>query len=119
MSFPVAIVARRPRVGPVVLALALTPVLAYGAVHGLGEALAYMLPPLLLLAAFVLRRYPGERTLLALMRPRHRSRLRDGTAPLAPRRGPRVVGPRGGELLARRLAVRPPPRPALASRSFS
>jgi hypothetical protein len=115
MSPSVAIVRRRPRLGWSALALVLA--LAYVAIPALGVALAYMLPPLLLLAVLVLRPYPGERALLALMRPRRKSRPRAGTRALAPGQVPRVVTPRGGELLARRLAVRPPPLPAVASPS--
>jgi hypothetical protein len=106
-----------PRRSPLALAAlaALLALLLAGVVlAGLVEALAYLLPPLLLLTALVTRSYPGETTLLALMRP----------APARPRpaRGGRIprcrraVAPRGGALIALSLAVRPPPSPAAALR---
>jgi hypothetical protein len=124
MSCQAAIVRRRPLVrcaasaGCAALAVAATLAVAYLALVGLGGgALAYMLPPLLLLAVLVLCRYPGERTLLALMRPRRRTRLRADARALAPGRRPRAMTPRGGDLLACSLAVRPPPRLAVVSHS--
>jgi hypothetical protein len=78
----------------------------------LAQALPYLLPPLLLALALVMRLYPGERALLRLM-DRRRTRLRwarDTGA--AGRSQPRAVVPRGGRLIASSLAVRPPPTPA-------
>ena len=117
MSPPVVIVRRRLLLGFATLAVPLTPAVAYAALPGFGGALAYMLPPLLLLAVLVLWRYPGECVLLSLMRPRRRTRLRTGAQTLAPRRRPWAITPRGGDLLARSLAVRPPPRLAVVSHS--
>lgn len=73
-----------------------------------GDANALCLAPALALGALLtLQRYPGERILARqvtrrrLPRPRRR-------APLV--RAVETVSPRGGLLLARSLAVRPPPR---------
>jgi hypothetical protein len=79
------------------------------------EALAYLLPTLLLLVVPATRSYPGERALLALIerkrRPRHR-----GAAGLIGRQ-PRLPAllPRGGCLIAASLAERPPPALAAVS----
>jgi hypothetical protein len=80
-----------------------------GSLVGLAGALAYLLPPLLLVAALLLRRYPGERALLALMARAHRRARRRAphiAMPCLPRA---VAPPRGARLLAFSLAVRPPP----------
>jgi hypothetical protein len=76
---------------------------------GVVDALAYLAPTLALLAALVLRRYPGEQLLArALRRPR---RERAG-ATSRPRIGGFRPLPRGGALLAAWLAGRaPPPAP--------
>ncbi len=77
---------------------------------GVAQGLPFLLPPVLLLLALLLRRYPGERTLLRLRarrfdRPAHHAR-----AATAPRHEPpRALVPRGGQLIASSLAVRPPP----------
>jgi hypothetical protein len=79
-----------------------------GALPGLADALAYLLPPLVLLVALLRRRYPGERALLGLIRARRAGRREPVTSPTA--RGPcRGMMPRGGRLIACSLAVRPPP----------
>jgi hypothetical protein len=106
-----AMAARWLLLASVVLAI-LVGIAANGTPTGLGGALLYLLPPLLLLLALAMRRYPGERALLALMgRSRYRGRHPrvDGARP---RLRPRVVVPRGGRLIASSLAVRPPPVPA-------
>jgi hypothetical protein len=124
MSFPAAIARRRlllrcaAPAGCTALVVALAGVVAHLALSGPGGgALAYMLPPLLLLAVLVLCRYPGEHVLLALRSPRRRTRPRAGARALAPRYTPRAMTPRGGDLLACSLAVRPPPRLAAVSHS--
>jgi hypothetical protein len=76
-------------------------------------ALLYGLPAFALLALLLLGRYPGEKliiTLAARVRRRRRSAAR-----LAPRRAPldSTPTPRGGDLLARALAGRAPPRAGL------
>jgi hypothetical protein len=72
-----------------------------------------VLPALLLFAPLLLRRYPGER-LLAAVRGERRPR-RAELAVRAPRRRPLTLVPRGGLLIARSLAVRPPPPLPLAA----
>ncbi len=74
-----------------------------------------LVPALLLLAALLLRRYPGEQQIErlrgAIAARLKRSRPSDVAVP----RPVRVTTARGGLLLGRRLAVRPPPgRPAHA-----
>jgi len=91
------------------LVVILVGVAAHGTPAGLGGALLYLLPPLLLLLALAMRSYPGERALLALMAHNHRRRRHARTEGATPRLRPRVVVPRGGRLIAFSLAVRPPP----------
>jgi hypothetical protein len=80
------------------------------------DALLCLLPALALVAVLLARRYPGERTLLALRgevarRPRRkRARVQTGSA-----RRAEVLLARGGLLIGRALAVRPPPRSLPAS----
>jgi hypothetical protein len=92
-----------------VLALAVAGGLAAAVVAlplgGVVGALAYLLPAVVLLLA--VRRYPGERTLLALLG--RRGRRRRPIAVASRRQRPRPMLPRGGRLLASSLAVRPPP----------
>jgi hypothetical protein len=73
------------------------------------HAALYLLPAILLLIALRVRRYPGERALLAVIM-RRRPRRRVALASRAYRAKPRVALARGGDLLGRALAVRPPPR---------
>jgi len=80
-----------------------------GARIGFGGAVAYLLPPLLLLAALAMRRYPGDRALLALMVRARRSPRQSRRASRLARSRRRVVLPRGGGLIAFSLAMRPPP----------
>jgi hypothetical protein len=98
---------RGPRL--TVPAIALAALAASGLLPGLLDALAYLLPPLLLLLALVARRYPGERALLALIAGRRRPVRGRTDAPAAARIRPRATVPRGGALIASSLAVRPPP----------
>jgi hypothetical protein len=79
------------------------------------EAMSYLLPALLLLAALAARRYPGEQALLAVMGRARRRHQRARAAARSPSR-PRAMLPRGGALIATSLAVRPPP-PAAAARA--
>jgi hypothetical protein len=73
------------------------------------------LPAFVLPVLFFLCRYPGERMLAVWSEARRRPwrRPRSSAAP-RPRRRPSVLA-RGGLLLARSLAVRPPPRIELAA----
>ncbi len=70
--------------------------------------LLYLAPALLLLVPLAFGRYPGERLLAAVSRPRSRLRLAGSTAKARPSAPPRS-SPRGGVLLALALAGRGPP----------
>lgn len=78
------------------------------------SGLLLMLPVIALVALLLLRRYPGERALIARWdrRPR-RSRPRAG-APPRMRGGLLATAVRGSLLMGRSLAVRPPPALAAA-----
>jgi hypothetical protein len=89
----------------------------HGTAGGLGVGAAYLLPPLLLLLALAMRRYPGEQALLALMSQGDRRGGRDRVDGATPKPRPRALVPRGGGLIASSLAVRPPPVPAVVSLS--
>jgi hypothetical protein len=90
-------------------AIALLAVAVFWAPPGLTEAVAYLLPALLLLPLLLARRYPGERALLALLGQRRRRQAHSGVRLAPPGLRPRAVVPRGGRLIASSLAVRPPP----------
>jgi hypothetical protein len=84
--------------------------LACCAVNGAGgDGLLCLLPALLFALMLLTRRYPGERMLIAAHAAR---RARWPRAHSSAHRRQRVVATiaRGGLLLARSLAVRPPPR---------
>ena len=76
--------------------------------------LFYALPALALVATLLLGRYPGERLIFAVVersrrrRPRRATRSAPGHPFLAS-----IATPRGGDLLARALAGRAPPRTGL------
>jgi hypothetical protein len=97
----------------VVLALA---ALSFGlvALTALDANALCLLPALVLAVPLLLRRYPGERILTGLSMarrsrwPRPRSSVPHGERRFAP-------APHGGSLIARALAVRPPPALAAAS----
>jgi hypothetical protein len=97
------------RLTPLVGALVLLLLAASGVLPGAVDALAYLLPAVLLGLVLVARLYPGERALIALIE-RRRSR-RPGTklSSFAATGRRRAMVPRGGLLLACALAVRPPP----------
>ena len=91
-----------------VLALACCVIEGWG-----GDGLLFVLPALLLGLVLLARRYPGERLLVAA---RAAQRTRWPRAQSQPRMRARPAAAaiaRGGQLLARSLAVRPPPRAAL------
>jgi hypothetical protein len=94
---------------PSVISAVLALLVGAALLAGLSGALAYLLPPLLLLLALALRRYPGERLLLALMGQRRRHPTCAGIRIARPKPRPRAVLPRGGDLIGSSLAVRPPP----------
>jgi hypothetical protein len=72
---------------------------------GAASALPALLLPVLLLG---LRRYPGERALTILAGAARTGRPRPRSSARPARVAPKLL-PRGGMLLARSLAVRPPP----------
>ena len=80
-----------------------------------GDAGVLGLAPAVVIALVLSRRrYPGAR-LLAAMRSRAARRCpRRGLAPLTATARVRATAPRGGLLLARSLAIRPPPLALLA-----
>jgi hypothetical protein len=73
------------------------------------------LPALVLPALFALRRYPGERILAVLSEVRRQRRQRPASSARLAAARAEVGLPRGGLLLARSLAVRPPPSARLAA----
>ena len=78
------------------------------------EILLALLPALLVFAALVVGRYPGERAIARLAARTRTPRPRRAPSAIAPpRRTPRT-SVRPGELLARSLATRPPPSPLIA-----
>jgi hypothetical protein len=112
MTRPSAII--RCRLLRVAAAAALLGFAASGVLPGLLDALAYLLPPLLLLLVLVARRYPGERALLALIAGAARGRRSTDVGSLVGKTRSRAMVPRGGRLIASSLAVRPPPAPRAA-----
>jgi len=78
------------------------------------QALLFLLPTIVVVLPLLARRYPGEKMLVALRRAK-------GLRPPRPERAPldhgrtEVPAPRGGLLIGRSLAVRPPPLAATAS----
>jgi hypothetical protein len=80
---------------------------AGGVAGGVWEGVLYLLPALLLAVVLLLRRYPGERLLRALVARRaHRARI--GARRLV-MRGIELPVPQGGRLIAVSLAGRAPP----------
>lgn len=78
------------------------------------SAILFFLPALALAFVLLMRRYPGERTLVRLATPRRTrwARLR-ASVPRGARSS--AVAAHGGLLIARSLAVRPPPAALAAS----
>ena len=79
------------------------------------SGILFLLPALALTMVLLVRRYPGERTLARLAAPRRR--LRWGRPRASVPRAARsfTVAAHGGLLIARSLAVRPPPVALAAS----
>ena len=102
----------RPRERSILLILAALAVI-WGAVPALTDAfdgMLYLLPLFALVVPLLFGRYLGEHGLAAVRERRlPRRRARPARTLGAPSRPAPVVVPRGGELLARSLAVRPPP----------
>ena len=95
--------------------LTVTVGLIWLAASGLDSSgLLCLLPALLLAAALLARRYPGERLLLRLGRARKPRRRRPVPGHGAPHARELHI-PRGGLLLGFALAVRPPPGALAAS----
>jgi hypothetical protein len=79
------------------------------------EALAYLLPALLLLVVLATRSYPGERALLAVIERKRGPRHRSAAGLIGRQPSLRALVPRGGRLIAASLAERPPPALAAVS----
>lgn len=73
------------------------------------HAILYLLPALVLAIPLLTRRYPGERALVGLRRAAERARWARPRSSVPARRRVVLVAVRGGLLLGRSLAVRPPP----------
>jgi len=101
------------RAGLALLSIAAVTIAVLALVWGDPTALC-ALPALVLPALLGARSYPGERILAVLSHTRRRPRQRPRSSILLAGR-PEVGLPRGGLLLARSLAVRPPPRASLAA----
>ena len=72
------------------------------------HALLYLAPAILLVIPLLVRRYPGERVLIALRRV-ERVRWPRPRASVPTHRRVVLVAVRGGRLIGCSLAVRPPP----------
>jgi hypothetical protein len=81
---------------------------------GVLHAILYLLPAVVLALPLLARRYPGERALIALRRVDRVRWARPRSSPPARRRVV-LAFVRGGRLLGRQLAVRPPPARSLTS----
>ena len=79
--------------------------LGYGAVRGLDAGILFLAPALVLSLALLAGRYVGAERLVA-----RRPRARAVRVPRALRPSPRPLRATIGELIARSLEVRPPPR---------
>jgi hypothetical protein len=75
---------------------------------GVLHAILYLLPALVLALPLLARRYPGERVLVGLRRAKQTRWARPRSS-LPTRRRVVLVLVRGGRLIGRSLAVRPPP----------
>jgi hypothetical protein len=79
------------------------------------HAILYLLPALVLALPLLARRYPGERALIALRRIERGARWARPHSSAPSRRRAVHVLVRGGRLIGRSLAVRPPPARSPAS----
>lgn len=97
------------------MAVAVTIGLLLCAMAGLGgPGVLCLAPAILLVLTLWVRRYPGERLLLALTARGRSRRIRPAARGAMPRIHAAVV-PRGGLLMGFALAVRPPPGARAAS----
>jgi len=95
---------------PRVLAVgALAGAVGWATTHGIDGGTFFMAPALLLALPLLFGRYVGEERILALMAPRRRAPQRRPPKRIDFPRRPRTLRRRAGELIARSLAVRPPP----------
>ena len=83
--------------------------------HDVLTGILCLLPALALAAALLARRYPGERTLARLAASKQRIRWERPRASTPHAARSFAVAAHGGLLIARSLAVRPPPAPLAAS----
>ena len=99
----------RERIRPELLAVLAAGWLLGLTLAGVGEALAYLAPALLLGLPLMAGRYPGERPLVRALAGRRRARPRRAPLCAPPGARPTVLIPRGGRLVAAALAGRGPP----------
>lgn len=92
----------------VLTAAALVVAAAVCAVPGVATGLLFLAPALLLAVPLLAGRYVGERAVARLVAARARPRRSRGAARRTPGL-PAAPFPRGGQLIAWSLAVRPPP----------
>jgi hypothetical protein len=93
---------------PLALLIVLLAAIVVVIVSGAGTGLLCLLPALALMAVLVTRRYPGERLLLSRATRASERWPRPHSSHLTSRPALDLVA-RGGQLIARSLAVRPPP----------
>jgi hypothetical protein len=107
-------VARSRQLPIVLLAVALVAFPVALLVPGMATGVLFLSPAIVLLASLLSGRYVGENRLRRLAAFARRRDPRGARAPQSPLpRRPRALMPRGGNLVATSLAVRPPPLPAL------
>ncbi len=82
---------------------------------GVLHAILYLLPAFVLAIPLLARRYPGERALIALHREARDALWARPRSSTSARRCVVLAFVRGGRLLGRSLAVRPPPLLSLMS----
>lgn len=99
-----------------IAAIALAAGLIAAATTGVDPSgLLHLAPALILVAALLARRYPGEHLIVRLTGGLSRTRRRVRARAVKARAHVVAFVPRGGLLLARSLAVRPPPAAVRAS----
>jgi hypothetical protein len=102
---------RKTRLSAVALAVTVlvAGLVAVAATGVAATGLLHLAPALVLVVALLARRYPGERMIVRLAGSGAGHRRRARTLAVKPRVHVAARVPRGGLLLARSLAVRPPP----------
>jgi hypothetical protein len=81
---------------------------------GIGAAIAYLIPALLVFLPLVGGRYPGDEALLRSVRARGRQRTAGSAAAFVPAWDRQRLLPRGGRLISAALAGRGPPDALMA-----